>query len=75
MDVSENRGVSPKMDDENNGKPYQKWMIWGENPLFSETPILQKRNLELDSQEICLPFQDDGIIVGDKEVFFESTVC
>ena len=25
------------MDGENNGKPYLKWMIWGENPLFSET--------------------------------------
>ena len=25
------------MDGENNGKPYPKWMIWGEPPLFSET--------------------------------------
>ena len=22
-----------------NGKPYKKWMIWGENRLFSETSI------------------------------------
>ena len=38
MGVSKNRGVSPKMDGENNGKPLLKWMIWGENPLFLETP-------------------------------------
>ena len=31
----------PKMDGENNGKPYQDGMIWGENHLFSETPTLQ----------------------------------
>ena len=33
---------TPKMDGENNGKPYQKWMIWGACPacpLFLETPI------------------------------------
>ena len=23
-----------------NGKPYKKWMIWGENPPFKETSIL-----------------------------------
>ena len=28
------------MDDENNGKPQKKWMIWGENPLFLETSKL-----------------------------------
>ena len=39
MGVSKNRGVSPKMDGENNGKTLLKWMIWGENPLFSETSI------------------------------------
>ena len=27
------------MDGENNGKALLKWMIWGENPLFLETPI------------------------------------
>ena len=28
------------MDGENNGlNPYLKWMIWGENPLFSKTSI------------------------------------
>ena len=37
MGVSPNRGVFPKMDGENNGKP----MIWEgkKNPLFLETPI------------------------------------
>ena len=26
------------MDGENNGKPYYKWMIWGENPtIFGNT--------------------------------------
>ena len=30
-------GVTPKMDGENNGKTLLKWMIRGENPLFSET--------------------------------------
>ena len=30
MGVSKNRGVSPKMDGENNGKPhFFLWMIWG----------------------------------------------
>ena len=38
MGVSKNRG-NPKMDGENNGKPLLRWMIWGENPLFSETSI------------------------------------
>ena len=32
-------GVGPKMDGENNGTPLLKWMIWEENPLFSETSI------------------------------------
>ena len=27
------------MDGENNGKPYLKWMIWDDIPLFSETSI------------------------------------
>ena len=36
MGVSKHRGI-PKMDGENHGKPYEKWMIWGEkNPLFSD---------------------------------------
>jgi len=38
MGVSKNRGKHPKMDGENNEKnPINPWMIWGENPLFSET--------------------------------------
>ena len=32
-------GKHPKMDGENNGKPYKKLMIWGDIPLFSETCI------------------------------------
>jgi len=33
-------GKHPKMDGENNGfSPINPWMIWGENPLFSETSI------------------------------------
>ena len=32
-----NRGVSPKMDGENNGKAYFLMDDLGENPLFSET--------------------------------------
>ena len=28
-----------KMDGENNGKPYENGMIWGESPLFLETSI------------------------------------
>ena len=39
MGVSENRGVSPKMDGENNGKPYGQMDDLGV-PLFSETSIL-----------------------------------
>ena len=39
MGVSKNRGKNPKMDGENNGNPYLRWMIWRENPLFSETFI------------------------------------
>ena len=38
MGVSKNRGVSPKMDGENNGKTLLKWDDLGV-PLFSETPI------------------------------------
>ena len=36
MGVSKNRGVSPKMDGENNGsKPYKNGMIWGlKTPIF-----------------------------------------
>ena len=29
VDVSKNRGKTPKMDGENNGKPLLEWMIWG----------------------------------------------
>ena len=41
MGVSKNRGGPPKMDGEDyNGTPsFLKWMIWGENLLFSETSI------------------------------------
>ena len=39
LDVSKNRGVSPKMDGENNGKTYFL-MIWGENPLFRKHPVV-----------------------------------
>ena len=28
MDISKNRGFSPKMDGENSGKPYKNGMIW-----------------------------------------------
>ena len=35
-----NRGKKHKMDGENNGNPYQKWMIWvAKKPIFGETPI------------------------------------
>jgi len=37
MGVSKNRGVSPKMDGENNGKPYVEMDDLGV-PLFLETP-------------------------------------
>ena len=39
MGVSKSRGVTPKMDDLQLKKTYLKWMIWRENPLFSETSI------------------------------------
>ena len=36
-------GFSPKMDGENNQKlPMKKWMIWGENPPFKETPEIHR---------------------------------
>ena len=38
MSVSKNRGFSRKMDGLQ-WKTLLKWMIWGENPLFSETSI------------------------------------
>jgi len=38
-------GKHPKMDGENNEKPRLKWMIWGENPLFSETSIYTPRTV------------------------------
>ena len=34
LGVSKNRGKNPKMDGENNGKPYENGMIWGENPTI-----------------------------------------
>ena len=36
--VSKNRGKTPKMDGENNEKPYEQMDDLGENPLFLETP-------------------------------------
>ncbi len=38
MGVSKNRGKTPKMDGENNGKPYEQMDDLGV-PLFLETPI------------------------------------
>ena len=38
MDVSKNRGKTPKMNGENNGKPYEQMDDLGV-PLFLETPI------------------------------------
>ncbi len=35
-----NRGKTPKMDGENNGKPYEKFMIWGAHPYFWKHPNL-----------------------------------
>ena len=35
----ENRGKTPKMDGENNGKPYEQMDDLGGTPLFLETPI------------------------------------
>ena len=37
MGASKNRGTPKWM--VYNGKTLLKWMIWGETPLFSETPI------------------------------------
>ena len=37
LGVSKNRGTPKWM--VYNGKPLLKWMIWGENPPFKETPI------------------------------------
>ena len=40
MDVSKNRGKNPKMDGENNGKPYEQMDdLGGKTPLFLETSI------------------------------------
>ena len=38
MGVSKYRGKTPKMDGENNGKPYKKMMIWGMYPYFWKHP-------------------------------------
>ena len=48
MGVSKNRGGPPKWM-VYNGKTLLKWMIWGENPLFLETPILISR------LHLCVP--------------------
>ena len=39
MEVSKNRGKIPKMDGENNGKPYEQMDDLGGFPIFLETPI------------------------------------
>ena len=44
MGVSKNRGKTPKMDGENNGKPYEQMDDLGV-PLFLETPISFERVL------------------------------
>ena len=36
MDVSKNRGKTPKMDGENNGKPYEQMDDLGGFPIFLE---------------------------------------
>ena len=38
MDVSKNRGKTPKMDGENNGKPYEQMDDLGGFPIFLLTP-------------------------------------
>ena len=40
MSVSKNRGNTPKMDGENNGKPYEQMDDLGGFPIFLETPKL-----------------------------------
>ena len=40
--ISKNRGTPKWM--VYSGKLYLKWMIWGENPLFSETSIHTSKN-------------------------------
>ena len=38
MDVSKNRGKTPKMDGENNGKPYEQMDdLGGNTPIFGNT--------------------------------------
>ena len=45
--VSKNRGVSPKMDGYNDGKPYKNGMIWGVKPtIFGNIHIETKKNPE-----------------------------
>ncbi len=39
MGVSKNRGFSPKMDGENNGKPYEQMDDLGGFPIVLETPL------------------------------------
>ncbi len=41
LGVSKNRGNTPKMDGENNGKPYEQMDDLGGKPLFLETPIFR----------------------------------
>ena len=42
MGVSKNRGETPKMDGENNGKPYEQMDdLGGFPPIFGSTPIYE----------------------------------
>ena len=50
MGVSKNRGKTPKMDGENNGKPYEQMDDLGV-PLFLETPIWLKGVAGANSHE------------------------
>ena len=43
---------------ENPWKPYKKWMIWGDIPLFLETLIMAKPKV-LDSHSVIQPFGGD----------------
>ncbi len=63
MGVSKYRGETPKMDSENNGKPYSKWMIWGDTPLF----LVQHPNVQ-SHQACAIPkFQVDTAFTGGGE--------
>ena len=55
MDVSKNRGFyTPKWMVYFMENPMNKWMIWGETPLFLETPIYG----HLENRILCIPLQE-----------------